>query len=184
MPEAGAKDARAKELGDWLSRWRKKRGLSRPEAVNEALKHDPRASISSDYLAKLEYGVRSLASASADNREALRLALNISREAWETETGLLVPARHAGDHASSPANWNGSPIPPVVAPMEVEVEVPRELQQLIDQYGHQPGYEALKNRKTVQILAVRRAYMGEEDALQTVEDWRDYFLDMRRWLPK
>ena len=68
--------------------------------------------------------------------------------------------------------------------MDVIVEVPRELQGLIDKYGDQPGYEALKNHKTVQILAVRRAYMGEEDNLQTVEDWRDYFLDMRRWLPK
>ena len=103
VPDVAEKDARAKELGTWLTQWRRKRGLSRPETVAQALKHDPRASISADYLAKLEYGVRNLASAAADNREALRLALNIGRETWEVETGLFVPARHAGDHAAEPA---------------------------------------------------------------------------------
>jgi SOS-response transcriptional repressor LexA len=102
VPDVAEKDTRAKELGSWLTQWRRKRGLSRPETVAQALKHDPRASLSADYLAKLEYGVRNLASAATDNREALRLALNISRETWEVETGLLVPARHAGDHAAEP----------------------------------------------------------------------------------
>ncbi len=81
-------------------------------------------------------------------------------------------------------NRNGSPIPPVVAPIDVVLEIPDELKELIATHAHQPGYEALRNPKTVQILAIRRAYMGEEDSLQTVEQWRDYFLDMRRWLPK
>lgn len=69
--------------------------MNRPETVREALKHDPRAAISSDYLAKLEYGDRSLATASMDVREALRLALDVPRAAWESATGLATPAPSA-----------------------------------------------------------------------------------------
>ncbi|WP_407540263.1 hypothetical protein Q0M94_02360 [Deinococcus radiomollis] len=115
---------------------------------------------------------------------ALAYLLKLDSAKFYDRVGIAiapVPLRERGATSAFP---NGSPIRPVVTPMEVTVEIPRELQDLIDQYGEQPGFEALKNHKSVQILAVRRAYMGEEDGLQTVEDWRDYFLDMRRWLPK
>ncbi|MFC6591705.1 hypothetical protein ACFP81_06545 [Deinococcus lacus] len=92
MAPSKAVDNRAVELGEWLSGWRRQRGLNRPETVNEALKHVPHAKISPDYLSKLEYGTRSLASASPEVREGLRQALNIPAEVWEEETGLLVPA--------------------------------------------------------------------------------------------
>ena len=103
-----AKDPRAVQLGSWLMELRLQRGLTRPEAVTEALKHDPRAQLSSDYLSKLEYGNRSLASAAADVREAIRLGLNISREEWTQATGLLIPAPATGLRpAHSPEDMKG-----------------------------------------------------------------------------
>lgn len=86
-----AKDAKAVSLGSWLQEQRLTRGLTRPEAVNEGLKVDPRAQLSPDYLSKLEYGTRSLASAAADVREAIRRGLGISREEWISATGLHIP---------------------------------------------------------------------------------------------
>ncbi|GAA3997300.1 hypothetical protein GCM10022631_04820 [Deinococcus rubellus] len=86
--------------------------------------------------------------------------------------------------APTSAPRRGPPIPPVVGPIEVTLDIPNELQELIDQYSDKAGFEALRNPKSVQMLALRRAYMGEEDELQTVDQWLDYFMDMRRWLPK
>ena len=115
---------------------------------------------------------------------SLAYLLKVDSTKFYDRVGVAIAPVPLTERGATPAFANGSPIRPVVAPLEVTVEIPRELQGLIDQYGDQPGFEALKNHKSVQILAVRRAYMGEEDGLQTVEDWRDYFLDMRRWLPK
>lgn len=78
----------------------------------------------------------------------------------------------------------GPPIPPVVGPVDVPLEIPNELQELIDEYGDRPGYEALRNRKSLQTLSVHRAYLGEEDGPQTADQWHEYFLSLRRWLPK
>lgn len=78
----------------------------------------------------------------------------------------------------------GPPIPLVVGPIDVPLEIPHELQELIDEYGDRPGYEALKNRKSLQTLSVHRVYLGEEDGPQTADQWHEYFLSLRRWLPK
>lgn len=43
------------------------------------------------YLAKLESGVRSLASAAVEFREGLRMVYRVSRQEWERETGLHTP---------------------------------------------------------------------------------------------
>ena len=93
-----------------------------------------------------------------------------------------VPLRELSP-AAAPTR-RGPPIPPVVGPLEVTLDIPSELQELIDQYSDKAGFEALKNPKSIQMLALRRAYMGAEDDLQTVDQWLDYFMDMRRWLPK
>lgn len=90
MPKPAPKDARAVELGGWLMQQRLARGLKRPETVQLALQHDPRAALSPDYLSKLEYGTRNLAAAALDIREAIREALKISRPDWEAATGLAT----------------------------------------------------------------------------------------------
>lgn len=84
------KDPRAVELGEWLMQERLSRGLKRPELVQLGLRHDPRAALTPDYLSKLEYGTRSLASASLDVREAIREGLGVSAAAWEAATGLAT----------------------------------------------------------------------------------------------
>ncbi len=167
MPDAVGKDARAKELGAWLTEWRRKRGLSRPETVAQALKHDPRASLSADYLAKLEYGVRSLASAAADNREALRLALNIGRETWEVETGLLVPARHAGDHAAEPSPPNPKATPALA------IQLSDTLRAFIDEYSAK--FKELLEPRWQRWLA----NTDFRDEPETPEDWLAVFLYFR-----
>lgn len=82
-------DARAKELGLLLRRWRLARGLKRPEVIAELKRRE--VELSSAYLAKLESGERSFASASIDIREGLRQLLAIPRDEWERTTGLYTP---------------------------------------------------------------------------------------------
>lgn len=80
---------RAVQLGKLLRSWRNERGLSRPELVAEVAKLGQ--SFTPDYLNKLEAGTRSLANASLDLREALRLVLGITRDEWKDKTNLHVP---------------------------------------------------------------------------------------------
>ncbi len=91
MSKAPEKDARAVELGTWLREYRTRLGLKRPDVISEIYKLDPRATITPDYLSKIEYGVRSLAKVSPDTREALRQALHIPIDVWTRETGLATP---------------------------------------------------------------------------------------------
>lgn len=165
---AAQKDPRAVKLGEWLQAWRLERGLTRPEAVSEMQKHNPHATISSDYLAKIEYGQRNLASASAEVREALRQALNIPRQEWEEETGLLIPAPRGG-----------SPIPPVVPFRETPVNIPDELQRMID--NNADRYPILRDPTIQRIIAAPRNFGGPANGPQTEEDWLEYWVTNRRW---
>lgn len=86
---------RAREHGLLLRKWRVDRGLKRPEVLAELKKLG--VDMSYGYLAKLESGVRSLASASLEYREGLRQVYRIGRDEWERETGLHVPSPTLGD---------------------------------------------------------------------------------------
>lgn len=87
-PRVDGKDPEAVRLGEWLQSKRLAATMNRPELVQSALFYRPDARLSQDYLSKLEYGVRSLTSASIAIREGIRLALDLSPEEWEAETGL------------------------------------------------------------------------------------------------
>jgi cyclic pyranopterin monophosphate synthase len=93
-----APDERAKALGAWLTARRKALGLTRPEVVAAGLRQRPHAALSQNYLAKLEDGDLDVASAALEVREALRLGLDLSRDAWMAGTGLHVP-----EEATAPA---------------------------------------------------------------------------------
>lgn len=80
---------RAREHGLLLRKWRRDKGLKRPEVLDELKKLG--IEMSYGYLAKLESGVRALAAASVEYREGLRQVYRLSREEWERETGLHVP---------------------------------------------------------------------------------------------
>lgn len=81
---------RAREHAQLLRKWRNKRGLTRVEAVDEINKF-PGASVSYSHLNKLENGSRPLERANLELREAIRATYGISREEWESATGLHVP---------------------------------------------------------------------------------------------
>lgn len=82
-------DARAKEHGLLLRKWRSEKGLNRPEAITQL--HRIGVDVSYTYLAKLESGERALASASVEIREGLRHIYDKSRDEWAQGTGLFVP---------------------------------------------------------------------------------------------
>ena len=162
MPE---KDPRAMELGTWLQDVRRQRGLTRPETIAEINKHDPRATISTDYLAKIEYGQRSLASTSTHVREALRRALNISREQWEQSTGLLIPAEP--DTAPPPQQPSHAQRRGWVIPDEdPEPEIPEALQEAADRYGHGPNAPLSEPRWLREL-----ADLDFREEPETPEDW-------------
>src|SRR5690625_2520503 len=81
---------RAREHAQLLRTWRNQRGLSRVEAVDEINKF-PGVSVSYSHLNKLENGSRPLERANLELREAIRATYGISREEWESATGLHVP---------------------------------------------------------------------------------------------
>lgn len=85
-----ARDPEAVALGKWLQEVRQRRGLNRPELVRLVERLRPDARVSQDYLAKIEYGIRPLASARLSTREGIRAALGFSREEWEARTGLAT----------------------------------------------------------------------------------------------
>lgn len=90
MASSTPKHPEAARLGEWLMQRRLRAGFNRPELVKRAQLSRPDANISQDYLSKLEYGTRSLTTASPAVREALRLALGIREDEWESVTGLEV----------------------------------------------------------------------------------------------
>jgi SOS-response transcriptional repressor LexA len=85
----GHQSARAKELGELVTARRRDLGLNRPAVVRELRRHG--VEMTPDYLAKLEYGERSLARASLEIREGLRVVLGYSREEWRARFGLYAP---------------------------------------------------------------------------------------------
>jgi phage repressor protein C with HTH and peptisase S24 domain len=94
VPEdAEVPSARAKELGERLADLRRQLGLKRPAFVREMERHG--VQISADYLGKLEYGARSLENASPEIREAIRSVLGLTREEWQAQFGLYLPAPRA-----------------------------------------------------------------------------------------
>ena len=161
MPKGTAstkKDPRAVELGEWLMSQRLAKGLKRPEAVQIGLQHDPRAALTPDYLSKLEYGTRSLASAALDVREAIREALGISREAWERETGLATGEPRPLTDAER-RGW-------VLPDEDQGPEIPEALRVAAEKYGH--GDNApLAERRWLEELAD----LDFREEPETPEDW-------------
>lgn len=154
---APKKDPRAVELGEWLMSRRLAKGLKRPEAVQLGLQHDPRAALTPDYLSKLEYGTRSLASAALDVREAIREALGISREAWERETGLATGEPRPLTHAER-RGW--------VLPEEEEPEIPEALQIAAEKYGHGENAPLAEREWLLEL-----ADLDFREEPETPEDW-------------
>lgn len=152
MPRTEHKDPRAVQLGEWLTEQRRRAGFKRPELVAEALKHDPRVSISPDYLAKLEYGTRSLASAGPDVREALRLALHIPADEWREATGLVVPKSEVFEHLTPRVST-------------VVRELPEDFVIFVETYAH--AHPELRNPVVQQNILKSRL--------------RDANLEPRRW---
>lgn len=145
------------------------------ERFTEAL--GPRYRISQSHLSKIEKGLSPLAGLGPMRMDALRQALGLSTEEWIEGTGLSIVTP---DDLQPIGN---SPVPPVVAPLDLPLVIPPELQQLIDEKADKPGYEALNSKKALQALTAQRAYLGAEDGPQTVDQWQEYFLSIRRWLP-
>lgn len=127
------------------------------------LKHDPRAKITTDHLAKIEYGIRSLASLNPDTREALRVALGISREEWEQDTGLLVPSPPSPTPLPSltDAERRGWKLPP-----EEEPEIPAALREAAEMYGHGKNAPLAENRWLREL-----ATLDFREEPETPEDW-------------
>lgn len=157
---AKPKDPRAVELGEWLQKWRRKRGLNRPETVAAMLKQDPRVKITTDHLAKIEYGNRSLASLGPDTREALRLTLAISAETWEEDTGLLTLTPDVPPPLTD-AERRGWTMPP-----EVEPEIPDTLLEAAKLYGHGKNAPLAERRWLLEL-----AELDFREEPESPEDW-------------
>lgn len=127
------------------------------------LKHDPRAKITTDHLAKIEYGIRSLASVNPDTREALRTALGIPREEWERDTGLLIPAAPVVTPLprQTDAERRGWTLPP-----EEEPEIPEALSEAAEMYGHGKNAPLAERRWLVEL-----AGLDFREEPETPEDW-------------
>ncbi|MFB9991266.1 helix-turn-helix domain-containing protein [Deinococcus oregonensis] len=74
----------------------------------------------------------------------------------------------------------GPPIPPVVPHRETPVVIPRELQEVIDEYGE--DYPELLDPTIQRIIAAPRNFGGPDNGPQTAKDWFEYFLVSRRYI--
>ena len=89
--ETDAFRTEAKALGDWLADLRRGHGLKRSEVAVEAEKFG--YELTPDYYSKFERGERHLLQQSTlETRQAIRLGLRISQEAWKKRTKILAPA--------------------------------------------------------------------------------------------
>ena len=199
-PKPKARDLQAVRLGNWLTRKRQDAGLNRPELVKKAQLARADARISQDYLSKLEYGARPLTSAAEPVREAIRLALRISEEDWEKETGLkAAPITDDQRREISRARdmetitntvldvleqnqryARGSPIKPLVDIQEEDVALVLSpgLQEFIEQNAD--DFPHLRTEKIQRELQSFRREAG--DGPQTAAEWREYYFYHRRWL--
>lgn len=143
MPEP--RDARAVALGKLIKEKRLDLGLNRPAFVREMARHGEE--ITPDYLNKLESGAASLARASLEVREGIRIVLGFSVEAWQHATGL-----YTGTDAVVP--------PPV--PVRRERELPAPLAQMIEEKKHLD--DTLNEPRWQQYLAAQRFSTGTATA--------------------
>jgi len=170
--------ARAKRLGRIIWDWREDRGLKRPEMISRMAAY-PGGNISADYLGKLEYGTRSLAGASVEVREAIRLALRIPAATWVEKTGLYVP-----DDAPEPTTplprQGGSISERARKEMSFPIidDLPTSLEDAIRKYGE--DYPQLQDPQIQQQLALARFYTGKGP--QTAKDWLAYYLSIASWI--
>lgn len=74
----------------------------------------------------------------------------------------------------------GPPIPPVIPFRETPISIPRELLEMVEQYGE--AYPVLKTQQMQRMLAAPRAHGGLEVGPQTAEDWFDYWMANKRFL--
>ena len=142
----------AAQAGDLVRRRREGRGLTQDQLADSL-------NIDKSYISKLEGGVYHVARSKYFPRIAE--ALNLSEDDIR---GINPSAVFSLPEDSASTPRRGPPIPPVVGPIDVALEIPNELQKLIDEYADRPGYEALKNRKSLQTLSVHRAYLGKRMA--------------------
>ncbi|WP_245808440.1 XRE family transcriptional regulator [Deinococcus hopiensis] len=159
------------EHGELIKERRLDLGLNRPAFVSEMEKHGQE--ITPDYLNKLERGTASLSRASLEVREAIRAVLGYSAEEWQELTGLYSPE-------ATPQRRGGPPIPPVVPFRETPITIPRELLEMVEQYGD--TWPVLKTEKMQRMLAAPRNFGGAEVGPQTAEDWLDYWMANKRFL--
>src|SRR5690625_898171 len=100
---------KARAMGLQLRKWRReKAGLNRYEAIDAV--NAGGVDLSYSYLAKIESGIRPLQSASIEIREALRRAYGVSREEWESATGLHVPVTAAPPERTSGSHYTAVPL--------------------------------------------------------------------------
>jgi len=142
MPEP--RDARAVSLGKLIKEKRLDLGLNRPAFVREMARHGEE--ITADYLNKLESGAASLARASLEVREGIRIVLGFSVEAWHQATGL----------------YTGLEAPAVPTPVKRERELPAPLAQMIEEKKHLD--DALLQPRWQQYLAGQRFSTGTATA--------------------
>jgi len=110
----------------------------------------------------------------------LRISLSELAEAVGHEVKELFPDMEF----DSTARRSGPPIPPVAPRIEIPLEIPEQLQEVIDAMGHKPGYEKLRSEKALRALTALRNYLGPDEGPQNADQWLEYFLNMRQWLPK
>lgn len=165
-------DPRAARHGHLIKERRLDLGLNRPAFVTEMRRHGQE--ITPDYLNKLESGRAPLARASVEVREAIRAVLGWDADTWFEKTGLFSPAATSGRRPP--------PVPPVVDPIEMPLVIPDALQQMIDEHGGR--YSQLHNERALRILTAPRLFGGPTEGPQTADQWLDYFLMIRGYLPK
>ncbi len=170
------------EKPEWARAFKARReeiGLSQEELAL-------RADVSQSLVSQIERGVQKLTGIATDRLIRLAAILNWTLPELQRGTGvdLGIPMP---DEDTEPASgdlkkWRGAPIPPVVDYIKLPLVIPPALQEMIDE--HSGKYSELKNEVTVRALSAPRLFAGHSQGPQTADQWFEYFLMNRRWLPK
>ena len=134
--------------------------------------------VDKSYISKLEGGLHHAGRSKYFPQLVAVLRLGPD-EIRQLNPGAVIEAPRSG--AASPGR-RGPPLPPVVEPLDLPLQVPAELEQVIGEYGHR--YPELRSEATVRALCAPRLFAGQGHGPQTSEEWLEYFLMNRRWLPR